>query len=100
MTVAMSHGVATEIALPGLSIPRTKVITKTKVAKSRVVERVRVMRVAKLCCAALATVLTVGCVSAGIFVYDAYSNFGLLIDQQISGGYLKGHAGLYAAPRV
>ncbi len=58
------------------------------------------MRVAKICGAALATLLTVGCVSAAIFVYDAYSRFGELIDQQISGGYLKGHAGLYAAPRV
>ena len=33
-------------------------------------------------------------------VLSAYRDFGLVIDQQIAGGYLKSHAGLYAAPRV
>ncbi|HYU97785.1 MAG TPA: hypothetical protein VE977_03110, partial [Pyrinomonadaceae bacterium] len=38
-------------------------------------------------------------VTTGI-VISSYNNFAALIDQQIAGGYLKSHAGLYAAPRV
>jgi penicillin-binding protein 1B len=32
--------------------------------------------------------------------YSAYQDFAQLIDQQIAAGYLKSHAGLYAAPRI
>src|SRR5258705_10566521 len=38
-------------------------------------------------------------VTTGIVV-SSYNTFAALIDQQIAGGYLKSHAGLYAAPRV
>jgi penicillin-binding protein 1B len=38
-------------------------------------------------------------VTTGI-VISSYNTFAALIDQQIAGGYLKSHAGLYAAPRV
>ena len=33
-------------------------------------------------------------------VLSAYRQFSRVIDEQIAGGYLKSHAGLYAAPRV
>jgi penicillin-binding protein 1B len=46
------------------------------------------------------TLVTITAVSAGIFIYNSYQRFAELIDQQIAGGYLKGHSGLYAAPRV
>src|SRR6185369_5603696 len=36
----------------------------------------------------------------GFVTYNAYSKFADQIDQQIAGGYLRGHAGLYAAPRT
>jgi len=38
--------------------------------------------------------------SVAVLTYNAYNNFALLIDQQIAAGYLKSHAGLYAAPRI
>jgi len=38
-------------------------------------------------------------IATGI-VISSYNTFAALIDQQIAGGYLKSHAGLYAAPRV
>ena len=38
-------------------------------------------------------------VTTGI-VLSSYNTFAALIDQQIAGGYLRSHAGLYAAPRV
>jgi penicillin-binding protein 1B len=35
-----------------------------------------------------------------VFTYNSYRKFAELIDQQIEGGFLRSHAGLYAAPRV
>ncbi len=37
---------------------------------------------------------------AGVRTYSDYQTFAQLIDQQIAAGYLKSHAGLYAAPRI
>jgi penicillin-binding protein 1B len=34
-----------------------------------------------------------------VLTYNSYRGFAQLIDQQIAGGYLRSHAGLYAAPR-
>jgi len=34
-----------------------------------------------------------------VLTYNSYRSFAHLIDQQIAGGYLRSHAGLYAAPR-
>jgi penicillin-binding protein 1B len=48
----------------------------------------------------LTILLTVACLTAAIFIYNSYSAYAQSIDQQIAGGYLRGHAGLYAAPRV
>lgn len=38
-------------------------------------------------------------IASGVVV-SAYRDFSRVIDEQIAGGYLKSHAGLYAAPRV
>jgi penicillin-binding protein 1B len=48
----------------------------------------------------IATLLSCAWAVTGILVYDSYSSFAQIIDQQIAGGYLKGRAGFYAAPRV
>ncbi len=50
--------------------------------------------------AAAAFLLLVSVTVASGFVISAYRNFSVIVDQQIAGGYLKSHAGLYAAPRV
>jgi endonuclease III len=34
-----------------------------------------------------------------VLTYNSYRSFAQQIDQQIAGGYLRSHAGLYAAPR-
>jgi penicillin-binding protein 1B len=44
--------------------------------------------------------LTLGFAVVAAITVNSYNNFSRLIDQQIAGGYLKSHAGLYAAPRV
>jgi hypothetical protein len=48
----------------------------------------------------LTVLLSVASLTAATFIYNAYSAYAQSIDQQIAGGYLRGHAGLYAAPRV
>ena len=35
-----------------------------------------------------------------VLIHNSYNSFAQLIDQQIAGGYLRSHAGLYAAPRT
>lgn len=44
--------------------------------------------------------LVIATAVAGYFTYTSYKAFAELVDRQIAGGYLRGHAGLYAAPRV
>jgi penicillin-binding protein 1B len=44
--------------------------------------------------------LLVSLTVASGFVISAYRDFAVIVDEQIAGGYLKSHAGLYAAPRV
>lgn len=48
---------------------------------------------------ALSMLIIVFATAFGIVV-SAYRDFSAVIDQQIAGGFLKSHAGLYAAPRV
>jgi penicillin-binding protein 1B len=47
-----------------------------------------------------AILLAVISLLAIIRAYNDYQSFALLIDQQIEAGYLRSHAGIYAAPRV
>jgi penicillin-binding protein 1B len=84
---------------PELAIPRAPV-RKASVVKLGLAEKIRSMRGGRACCLVLLTLVTIVSVSAAIFIYDKYQGFAELIDQQIAGGYLKGHSGLYAAPRV
>jgi len=86
--------VTSELALPRASV------RKVSVVKPRLAEKIRSMRAGRVCCLVLVTLVTVAGVSAAILIYDSYQGFAQLIDQQIAGGYLKGHSGLYAAPRV
>src|SRR5258705_134946 len=85
---------ATELSLnrPPLGVPRRMVVVCRKF-ESR---DLRIGRFAQVAALLLAVALIV---FAGIVV-SSYRNFARLIDQQIAGGYLKSHAGLYAAPRV
>ena len=48
--------------------------------------------------AAVALVLATAVV--GYLTYTSYQGFAEIVDHQIAGGYLRGHAGLYASPRV
>lgn len=59
-----------------------------------------IKRIAIICSIALVTLAAAVVIPTAIYVYNSYAEFGRMIDQQIAGGYLKGHAGLYAAPRV
>ena len=54
----------------------------------------------RLCAEVVAFSLFVGFIVTAGIVVSSYNTFAALIDQQIAGGYLKSHAGLYAAPRV
>ena len=48
----------------------------------------------------MAILITAVCGTVGVLVHNSYFSFAQLIDQQIAGGYLRSHAGLYAAPRT
>ncbi|PYS69715.1 MAG: hypothetical protein DMF69_16170, partial [Acidobacteria bacterium] len=51
-------------------------------------------------CKIAAIPLSVIAIILSILTYNSYRSFAQLIDQQIAGGYLRSHAGLYAAPRI
>lgn len=53
-----------------------------------------------ICCHVGAVLLTAVCGTFAVLIYNSYNSFAQLIDQQIAGGYLRSHAGLYAAPRI
>ena len=52
------------------------------------------------CCKLGAILITAAIAIIAILTYNSYRSFAQMIDQQIAGGYLRSHAGLYAAPRV
>lgn len=58
------------------------------------------IRRARVCCRIGALVATAVIAVVAALTYNSYRRFAQLIDQQIAGGYLKSHAGLYAGPRV
>jgi penicillin-binding protein 1B len=57
-------------------------------------------RKAGICCKVGAVLTTAVCGTFAVLVHNSYNSFAQLIDQQIAGGYLRSHAGLYAAPRI
>jgi penicillin-binding protein 1B len=75
-------------------VPRRSVVT----VSSRTVSNAR--STLRLFAEVVAFTLTVAVIVATGIVISSYNTFAALIDQQIAGGYLKSHAGLYAAPRV
>ncbi|MFN2515237.1 MAG: transglycosylase domain-containing protein, partial [Pyrinomonadaceae bacterium] len=87
---------AAELTLsrPSLRAPRRRIIVHQAAEHGEFARRLLTF----LKVAAIVAMLGFAVV-ASIAVYS-YINFSRLIDQQIAGGYLKSHAGLYAAPRV
>ena len=58
------------------------------------------MRKAGTCCKLGAILVAAVCSTLAVLTYNSYSSFAEVIDQQIAGGYLRSHTGLYAAPRI
>jgi penicillin-binding protein 1B len=78
-----------------ITLPASRTRTVVREQGSRVLSR----RVVNSC--VLGTIfLTAVLALAVIKTYATYQDFAQLIDQQIATGYLRGHAGLYAAPRI
>ncbi len=94
-TVALASVMAAELTIPKQRVRKANVVTRALPSR-----RWTFKRTAITCCIALVALAVAAVIPAGIHVYTSYRDFGQLIDQQIAGGYLKGHAGLYAAPRV
>jgi len=63
-------------------------------------ERTGLWRKAGVCCKLGAILVTAVIAPFAVLTYNSYRSFAQLIDQQIAGGYLRSHAGLYAAPRI
>ena len=57
-------------------------------------------RKAVICCHVGAVLITGIFGYAAVLIHNSYTSFAEVIDQQIAGGYLRSHAGLYAAPRI
>jgi penicillin-binding protein 1B len=87
---------AAEITLqrPLIRVPRRKIILHRKVEITGLRRKLRLFVHVAAFLFVLVSTIIVGIVGS------SYRDFSLLIDQQIAGGYLKSHAGLYAAPRV
>jgi penicillin-binding protein 1B len=62
-------------------------------------KRKTLRRKAGTCFKLAVIVITAVLVTMAVLTYNSYRSFAQLIDQQIAGGYLRSHAGLYAAPR-
>ena len=85
----------------GLTVPLTEARKKRHIVYvHRENERRAFARKARLCFNICALVSTAILATVAVLTYNSYRSFALLIDQQIAGGYLRSHAGLYAAPRV
>jgi len=82
------------VARSPFGVPRRNVVTVSAPTVSNARRTLRLF--AEVVAFSLIVALTV---TTGIVV-SSYNTFAALIDQQIAGGYLKSHAGLYAAPRV
>ncbi len=87
---------AAELALP---LSRTHKKRHT-VFIDRDGQRKAFKRKARACCKIGAVVTTAVLATVAVLTYNSYRSFAAVIDQQIAGGYLRSHAGLYAAPRI
>jgi len=82
-----------------LTIPVTP-IRKKRIVVTQHDQKRSLRKIFGVCSVVLAVLLVGLSVPAAISTYNTYTDFAQLIDQQINGGYLRSHAGLYAAPRV
>src|SRR6266550_3164349 len=90
------HIMAAQLILPRTPARRAHV----RVISYREGRGKALLRKAALYCKLGAILITALSAITAIFAYNSYRSFAQVIDQQIAGGYLRGHAGLYAAPRV
>lgn len=86
---------AAELTLPNHVIRKSSVVVQDLPKR-----KWHIKRIAFTCAVAMVSLAVVAVIPIGIYVYNVYGEFARMIDQQIAGGYLRGHAGLYAAPRV
>jgi len=94
MYVAEPNSMAAQLTIPQLSTHRTKRVVHVGVEPKHWLHRLfTVFKIALV-------LLVIGMAVTGYFAYKSYQVFAELVDRQIAGGYLRGHAGLYAAPRV
>jgi penicillin-binding protein 1B len=83
-----------------LSVPLTQTHKTHPIRAYRGEKRGRFLRKALTWCKFAALISAVLLTTLSVLAYNSYSSFAQVIDQQIAGGYLRSHAGLYAAPRV
>ena len=91
-----SRGMAAQLTLPRI----TGATARRPIRTFRATPDFRLRRKVGTCCKVGAIAAFVISLPLALLVYSSYNNFAQLIDQQIAEGYLRSHAGLYAAPRV
>lgn len=94
--IALPGGVAAELILSGSPVRKT--YSGVRIYSEG--RRKSLLRKAVTCCKFGTILITAGLGVIAVLTYNSYCSFAKVIDQQIAGGYLRGHAGLYAAPRV
>lgn len=87
---------AAELTIPKTSRHRAQPRRRVYVEQ----ERFSLLRHALFFGKIVAVLLVIGAAISGYFLYTSYQGFAEVVDRQIAGGYLRGHAGLYASPRV
>ena len=87
---------AAQLTIPKMHKPRTGPVVRISVQK----ERVSPLRYLFFFFQLAAVVLVLATAVGGYVTYTSYQGFAEIVDRQIAGGYLRGHAGLYASPRV
>ena len=93
--IALVSCMVAELTLAGIPVCKTHY----RVRVYREGKRKALRRKAGTCFKLGAIVLTAVLATVTVLTYNSYRSFAQLIDQQIAGGYLRSHAGLYAAPR-
>lgn len=83
-----------------LTLPRNQPRSREAIKVYRGESKGTALRRVVFCFQVCAVVLVIALSILSFLTYNAYSQFAEQIDQQIAGGFLRGHAGLYAAPRV
>lgn len=96
-----SGGMAAELTIPKASKPKAaKQEVRSRLRVYVYEERFALLRHLLIVGKIAAVLLVIGALVSGYFIYTSYKSFAELVDRQIAGGYLRGHAGLYASPRV